>query len=237
MSLFSRIRPTITETETPATVSRLTVGAWFYQQDGVELSGLTDDGLAALVRFGYVKSDALVGSIEHSAKPLTAFAQFSSLQHSPFSALPTLEKPAPEPEYVAPTFDAPPSLVTRFASLMVDLTVIMGITIVTSFITVPLLAKLSFVGAVAATWLTCATLYFGLSESNAHGATLGKRLFRLQVVTEKHQPVGLLRGLWRGALKTLSAVVLPISGVIALSAKDKRALHDRLAQTRVVRIK
>jgi uncharacterized RDD family membrane protein YckC len=64
---------------------------------------------------------------------------------------------------------------------------------------------------------------------------LGKRLLGLRVVSEAKKPVGLLRGLWRGVLKTASIVIWPIAGVVALNSKDKKAMHDMLAKTRVVR--
>jgi uncharacterized RDD family membrane protein YckC len=73
------------------------------------------------------------------------------------------------------------------------------------------------------------------------GATPGLRLAGLRVVAGDGTPLGPGRALWRGAwaaalhLPSVLAVVLAITGTVAVAVGDRRSPADRVAGTRVVR--
>lgn len=236
----------ISETDLKKTMDQLALGAllptktWFYRQEGRVCGPLSASGFAALVRMGYVKSEAMVWQEGEPERSLSKLPDMMALSACPFAGMPELVKPIVTPAPVEPeiSFDNPPSFVSHFAALMVDSFLIGGMSIGLSLLVVPFLFGSGLgnsLWALFGCWFATASLYFALSESGAHGATLGKRLMGLRVVSEAKKPVGLLRGLWRGVVKTASVVVLPIAGVVVLNSKDKRAVHDMLAQTRVVK--
>ena len=67
-----------------------------------------------------------------------------------------------------------------------------------------------------------------------YGATLGKMLMKIKVVTADGQPISYGRATGRHFAKYLSKFTLGIGYLIAIWDDEKRALHDRLAGTRVV---
>ncbi len=108
-----------------------------------------------------------------------------------------------------------------------------------------------------------AWLYFILSDSSAHGATVGKRLLRLKVIDADHQEISLPRALLRTAVKLLpwelvhlSAFALSVDmneltslqmaglvganllvaayGGMLVMTRGRRSVHDLAAQTQVV---
>ena len=68
-----------------------------------------------------------------------------------------------------------------------------------------------------------------------YGATLGKMACRLKVVTADGGPVSYARALGRYLAKILSTLICYIGFVIAGFDDQRRALHDHLCNTRVVR--
>ena len=108
-----------------------------------------------------------------------------------------------------------------------------------------------------------AWLYFIVSDSSSRGATLGKRILRLHVVQINQHRVGILRAVWRTAVKllswemvhffgfTLSAdlsqistaqtvgltaanVLMIVYVVLLLVTRGRRSVHDFAAHTQVV---
>lgn len=78
-------------------------------------------------------------------------------------------------------------------------------------------------------------LYTAFLESSAKQATLGKMLLRIKVVDEKGQRISFLRATGRAFSKVLSYATFYIGFIMAGCTKRKRALHDMIAQTYVVR--
>ena len=76
--------------------------------------------------------------------------------------------------------------------------------------------------------------YFVLMHGTA-GQTVGKALVGVRVVDLAGGPIGYPRALGRLAASVLSALVLGLGFLAVLVRRDKRALHDLLASTRVVR--
>lgn len=77
-------------------------------------------------------------------------------------------------------------------------------------------------------------LYFSLPLASQRRATWGKRAFGLYVVTADEQRLGIGRAIWRTLCYFISAIPLYLGFVLAGLGEQKRALHDRLAGTRVL---
>jgi uncharacterized RDD family membrane protein YckC len=67
-----------------------------------------------------------------------------------------------------------------------------------------------------------------------YGATLGKMAMKVRVVTAEGDKVSYLRALGRYFAKMLSAFTLTIGYLMAAFDDEKRALHDRICNTRVI---
>lgn len=78
-------------------------------------------------------------------------------------------------------------------------------------------------------------LYFALLESGPKQATFGKRMMGIKVVDYKGGRIGFGRATGRTFAKMLSYALLYIGFVMAGTSSRKRALHDYIAQTYVVR--
>lgn len=85
--------------------------------------------------------------------------------------------------------------------------------------------------------------YFIISERLTHGASLGKRIFRLRVVSSlTGEPPRLLqtisRSLWRACtvapVGILITIVVIINAHVPFFSYRRRAWHDRLAHTEVI---
>jgi len=82
----------------------------------------------------------------------------------------------------------------------------------------------------------CGWLYEAWWESSEKQATMGKRWLGLKVVDEHDERVSFLRASGRYAAKYISALPCFLGFIGALLSSRGRALHDRLAGTRVVRV-
>jgi uncharacterized RDD family membrane protein YckC len=66
-------------------------------------------------------------------------------------------------------------------------------------------------------------------------ATPGKMVCGLKVITADNQNVSYLTGFGRFCAEILSALILGIGYLMVISDEEKRALHDRICNTRVIR--
>ncbi|MGF1448864.1 MAG: RDD family protein [Opitutales bacterium] len=83
--------------------------------------------------------------------------------------------------------------------------------------------------------LLVAALYFILMQGNPKTqATLGKMVVGVRVITEDGGNVSYARATGRYFATILSAIILLVGYIMAAFDEEKRALHDRLAGTRVV---
>ena len=71
-------------------------------------------------------------------------------------------------------------------------------------------------------------------ESSSYQATLGKQLFKLNVVDLAGQKVTFPRALARNIGKYLSALVFLLGFIMIIFNKKAQGLHDILAQCQVV---
>ncbi|PIE35598.1 hypothetical protein CSA56_03710 [candidate division KSB3 bacterium] len=67
-----------------------------------------------------------------------------------------------------------------------------------------------------------------------YGATPGKMMFHLKVVTADGETVSYGRAFGRHFAEGLSALILSIGYIMVAFDKEKRALHDRICDTRVI---
>jgi uncharacterized RDD family membrane protein YckC len=67
-----------------------------------------------------------------------------------------------------------------------------------------------------------------------YGATLGKMACKIHVVTADGGRISYLRAAGRHFAKYLSSIILLIGYIMAAFDAEKRALHDRICDTRVV---
>jgi uncharacterized RDD family membrane protein YckC len=94
---------------------------------------------------------------------------------------------------------------------------------------------------IAAVAVIAAVLYFGayftyfIVMTGWRGQTVGKMAMRLKVVNPDLTSVDYGTSAAREFSKILSAIILYIGFIMAGFDSEKRALHDRIAKTRVVR--
>ncbi len=68
----------------------------------------------------------------------------------------------------------------------------------------------------------------------AYGATLGKMMMKIKVVTPDGGRISYARATGRHFAKFLSGIILYIGFLMAFWDEEKRALHDRMCGTRVI---
>ena len=96
----------------------------------------------------------------------------------------------------------------------------------------------SAIGAMALVWL----LQFGVSASyetymvGRYGATLGKMAAKIRVVRADGSPLGYGRAFGRFCGKIVSSIIAGIGFIIAAFDDEKRALHDHMCGTRVIKV-
>jgi uncharacterized RDD family membrane protein YckC len=81
-----------------------------------------------------------------------------------------------------------------------------------------------------------ALLYYPLQESSEAQATLGKRALGVKVTDLNGQRISFPRALGRMFAKLLSGLLFGIGYVMAAFTPRKRALHDMISGTLVVRV-
>ena len=78
-------------------------------------------------------------------------------------------------------------------------------------------------------------LYYGICEGSSISTSLGKKMFGLMVVDEQGRKLNSARGFTRSICKVLSGLMLGIGYFIALFDDNGKALHDKLANTFVIK--
>jgi len=112
------------------------------------------------------------------------------------------------------------------------------ISLFASLILMPFLALLNLTLLPSFLLMFCMAhwIYFTTSESSARGATYGKRLFGLRVVSEKGDRLTFARASVRYFAKILSAAPLFLGFVMVVVTQRRQALHDLIAETLVVKV-
>jgi uncharacterized RDD family membrane protein YckC len=78
-------------------------------------------------------------------------------------------------------------------------------------------------------------LYFALLESSERGATVGKMVMGLRVVTSDGRRLSFMNATGRYFAKILSAIILCIGFIMIAFTDRKRGLHDMIAGTLVIK--
>jgi uncharacterized RDD family membrane protein YckC len=78
-------------------------------------------------------------------------------------------------------------------------------------------------------------LYFAFMESSERGATLGKMALGLRVVTDQGQRLSFANATGRYFAKFVSAIILGVGFIMIAFTDRKRALHDMIAGTLVIK--
>jgi uncharacterized RDD family membrane protein YckC len=78
-------------------------------------------------------------------------------------------------------------------------------------------------------------IYYALMESSKYQATLGKIAMGIKVVNKNNQPLDFSKALLRNLSKLLSAFILGIGYIMIIFDDRKQGLHDKIADTFVVK--
>ncbi|MCO5231676.1 MAG: RDD family protein [Chitinophagales bacterium] len=79
--------------------------------------------------------------------------------------------------------------------------------------------------------------YFVYFETGIHQATIGKRMMDLKVIKQDGTPLSKVDSIFRYLGKILSAIIFLIGYIMVIFDDKKRALHDRIASTYVIKAK
>ena len=77
---------------------------------------------------------------------------------------------------------------------------------------------------------------YGTYFVGKHGATPGKMACRLKIITADEGQVSYLRAFGRHFAEVLSSLTLGVGYIMAAFDEEKRSLHDRICDTRVIRL-
>jgi uncharacterized RDD family membrane protein YckC/Tfp pilus assembly major pilin PilA len=127
----------------------------------------------------------------------------------------------------------------RFGAVIIDTFIVYIITFLAGAVVGLLFAAIGGPGWATGVAMICgvvgAFLYFTLMESSERGATLGKRVFRLRVVTaEGNERISFARAVGRYFARFVSIIVLYIGYLMQPFTRRKQALHDLICGTAVV---
>lgn len=78
-------------------------------------------------------------------------------------------------------------------------------------------------------------LYYAFMESSKFQATLGKMVMGIRVVSNTGQKIDFSKALLRNLSKILSALILGIGYIMIVFDSRKQGLHDKIADTFVVK--
>jgi uncharacterized RDD family membrane protein YckC len=175
-----------------------------------------------------------------TTRPIKA-EQFRLEPESSPQSPPSTKVAAEAADTVASLMEAP-SLATRVGAGAIDAALLLSLDAVILYLTlrvtglsnsmddVRVLPPIPFVGFLALIAFTYVAIF-----TVAGGQTIGKMLMSLRVIGDDGRPLDAAGGMLRAAGCLLVPVTLGLSYVPVLVTSDHRALHDRLAGTRVVR--
>lgn len=127
----------------------------------------------------------------------------------------------------------------RFGAVIIDTIIVYVIALVVGAVMGLLLAAVGGPGWAGTGGMILgvvgAFLYFTLMESSERGATLGKRAFKLRVVTAVgNERIGFGRAVGRYFARFISMIVLYIGYLMQPFTQRKQALHDMICGTAII---
>jgi uncharacterized RDD family membrane protein YckC len=127
---------------------------------------------------------------------------------------------------------------TRFGAVFVDGLILGGFNILTNALMIPAIRGNTNAALGIQLGVMCINIAAGLSYETLmigkYGATVGKMALKIKVVTGEGGKVSYLRALGRYFAKMVSGMILMIGYLMAAFDDEKRALHDRMCDTRVI---
>jgi uncharacterized RDD family membrane protein YckC len=177
---------------------------------------------------------ALPKPIERAAEPKLDFAD------EPAAAAPTVTpaRAHASTPAVACQFETS-SASSRLLAAAIDHGILLAIDAVVLYLTLriaslsmsewralPILPMITFLALLKLSYFTAFTC--------VGGQTIGKMAAHIRVISDDQQPIGAAHAVHRALAGAVSFVILGAGFVPALIGADRRALHDRLAHTRVV---
>lgn len=193
---------------------------WYYAQDGKQLGPVSDAEFSQLAQSGVIGPETLVwhgGMAEWLAYRTLggALPQHGTVQYAGFWI--------------------------RFLAYMLD-GILIGM--IRGIVLIPMglrlmeepwsIWSLKDIGEMQFSSLAIALCYFAFFWTK-YGATPGKMVLGLKIVTPEGGPLSLGQAVGRYFAMLLSGLVLGIGFMMAGWDEQKRSLHDRLAETRVIR--
>src|SRR4029078_3370239 len=134
-----------------------------------------------------------------------------------------------------------PSLGVRVGAGLIDLALLVGIDAAVLYLTLRLAGLQNTIADLRALppgpfggFLGILAVGFGAAFTVAGGQTIGKMVLNLRVIGDDGRPVDAAGGMLRAAGCMLVPATPRLSYLPALFTSDHRALHDRIAGTRVV---
>ncbi|HEV8309245.1 MAG TPA: RDD family protein [Methylomirabilota bacterium] len=123
----------------------------------------------------------------------------------------------------------------RTFALAADVVVVWGLLVVGDFLAVPLARWPLLERAFEAAYILVVPAAYFILMHGTGGRTLGKMLAGVRVVAESGEAIGYPRALARQAAWVLSTILFLVGHLAVAVRRDKRALHDLVAGTRVIR--
>jgi uncharacterized RDD family membrane protein YckC len=230
---------------------------WYYAEQGQQKGPIEEDALVGLVNSGVVRDDTLVW---HDGLP--NWQTYGAVRRMRVSAaavsVPVAQGPGvqgPGAAYVPHDYAAAAPDVRyagfwiRFLAVVIDSILLniallvvripLGVTMLTPTLRRDPAAMMAMVGAVAVASLVsiAVTAGYEIYFISAKGATLGKMALGLKVVRTDGAPISMGLSTARYFSKWLSAIIFMIGYIMAGFDDQKRALHDRICETRVIRVR
>ncbi len=223
---------------------------WYYAQGGQQIGPYDDATFNRLVANGTIREDTYVWSAGMPTwAPMKTLRAGGAPAVAAAPAMPAAQPAWPQapaqPGYAQPAYAAPAGAMVyggfwiRFLAIVID-----GIILWIAWFT--LFAVLSFGGLLrlrGGVGFQVILLFVQTAVAMAYetwfiaqrGATPGKILCHLKVVTAEGGPLSPAQSLGRYAAKVLSGFTLCIGFIMAAFDSQKRALHDLICNTRVIK--
>jgi uncharacterized RDD family membrane protein YckC len=214
---------------------------WFYAKDGRQVGPVSEEDIRALIRDGVIPASSLVWH--------------AGLENwIPWNTLYPTESPNPAMPAMAPAYGAAPAAYVpggviyagfwiRFFAYCLDGIIIGSLrSIVALPLGLTMLERPQFspwffihLGQAELASLAISLFYFSFFLVQ-YGATPGKMILKLRVVSANGEPINFAQAVGRYFCQFLSWIICGIGFIMAAFDDQKRSLHDRLMETRVVHV-
>lgn len=210
---------------------------WYYAENGQQNGPVTEADLDALFHQRKIQADTLVWG-----EGMANWQTYNQARLGGGGA------PALPPLTVGGTAALPGTLGyagfwVRFAAILLDGLILSGVKVMITLASGVSVGRGFGIesGAFGAREIILAIIQLGIGVGyevfmiGRYGGTLGKMALHLRVVTPNGGPVSYARALGRYFAKILSSLICLIGFIMAAFDSEKRTLHDRICDTRVIR--